>query len=70
MREGGLDAGFFIVYYGQTGRTPEDYEAAKEGAMTKFDAIHRAVSWHPDTIELAESADDVERIHAAGSWWR
>ena len=66
MREGGLDAGFFIVYYGQTGRTPEDYEAAKEGAMTKFDAIHRAVSWHPDTIELAESADDVERIHAAG----
>ena len=66
MRVGGLDAGFFIVYYGQTGRTPEDYEAAKEGAMTKFDAIHRAVSWHPDTIELAESADDVERIHAAG----
>ena len=66
MREGGLDAGFFIVYFGQTERTPENYEAAKAGAMTKFDAIHRAVSSHPDTIGLAMSADEVERIHAAG----
>jgi membrane dipeptidase len=24
MREGGLDAGFFIVYVGQTARTPEN----------------------------------------------
>lgn len=66
MVEGGLDAGFFIVYYGQTERTPENYEAAKEGAMTKFDAIHRAVSNNPDVIELADTADDVERIHASG----
>lgn len=66
MREGGLDAGFFIVYYGQTERTPENYEKAKEGAMTKFHAIHLATSNHSDQIELAHTADDVERIHAEG----
>ena len=66
MQEGGLDVGFFVVYFGQTERTAENYEAAKEGAMTKFDSIHRATSMHSDVIELAHSADDVERIHASG----
>ena len=66
MQEGGLNVGFFIVYFGQTERTAENYEAAKEGAMTKFDAIHRATSKHADVIELAHTADDAERIHAEG----
>lgn len=66
MQEGGLDAGFFVVYNGQGERTPEGYEVAREGAMTKFDAIHRATSMHSDVIELAYSADDAERIHAEG----
>ncbi len=66
MIEGGLDAGFFIVYYGQTARDEEGYAAAKEGAQTKFDAIHRAVSEHSDVIGLAQTAADVERIHADG----
>ena len=66
MREGGLNVGFFVVYYGQRERTPENYEAAREGAMTKFDAIHRATSMHSDDIGLARTADDAERIHAEG----
>ncbi|MEQ1856097.1 MAG: dipeptidase [Longimicrobiales bacterium] len=67
MRAGGLDAGFFIVYVGQTRRTPDEYRAAQEGAVTKFDAIHRmAEQMYPDQIEIAYRADDVERIHAAG----
>ncbi|MBX2818187.1 MAG: dipeptidase, partial [Rhodothermaceae bacterium] len=41
MREGKLDVGTFIVYVGQTARTPANYEKAKEDAMTKFNAIHR-----------------------------
>ena len=41
MRAGGLDAGFFVVYAGQTARTPENYAIAKAEAMTKFEAIHR-----------------------------
>lgn len=67
MREGGLDAAFFIVYVGQTERTPENYEKAKADAMTKFNAIHRMTSeLYPDQIELAYTPDDVERIHREG----
>jgi membrane dipeptidase len=67
MKEGGLDAGFFIVYVGQTERTPENHEQAKADAMTKFDAIHRMTEeMYPDEIELAYTADDVERIHRGG----
>ncbi len=67
MREGGLDVGFFVVYVGQGANTPEGYAAAYEQAVTKFDAIHRMTDeMYPGQIELAHSADDVERIHAAG----
>jgi membrane dipeptidase len=67
MREGGLNAAFFIVYVGQTERTPENYEKARAQAMTKFEAIHRMTEeMHPDQIELAYRADDVERIHQSG----
>jgi len=67
MRAGGLDAGFFIVFVGQTDRTPANYEAAQEGAMTKFEAIHRmAEELYPDQIEIAYSSSDVERIHGGG----
>ena len=67
MRVGGLNAAFFIVYVGQTERTPENYETAKQQAMTKFDAIHRMTEeMYPDQIELAYTASDVERIHREG----
>ena len=67
MRAGGLDAAFFIVYVGQTERTPENYARAQADAMTKFDAIHRMTGeMYPDLIELAYTPDDVERIHAEG----
>ena len=67
MSVGGLDAAFFIVYVGQTRRTPENYAQAQADAMTKFDAIHRmAEEMYPDLIEIAYTADDVERIHSEG----
>ena len=67
MQDGGLDAGFFVVYVGQTKRTPENYEKAKADAMIKFDAIHRMCKeMYPDKIELAYTADDVERIQKSG----
>lgn len=67
MLTGGLDAAFFIVYVGQTERTPENYAQAQAGAITKFDAIHRmAEELYPDLIEIAYGADDVERINASG----
>ena len=67
MKEGGLDAAFFIVYVGQTERTPENYAKAKADAMIKFDAIHRmAEEMYPNRVEIAYTADDFERIAASG----
>jgi membrane dipeptidase len=67
MRQGGLDVAFFVVYVGQTTRTPENYTRAQDQAMTKFNAIHRmANELCPDQIELAFTAADVERIHGSG----
>ena len=67
MREGLLDVGYFIVFVGQTPRTPENYEKAKSDAMTKFDAIHRMTDeMYPEEIGFANTADEIESIHAAG----
>jgi membrane dipeptidase len=67
MREGGLDMAFFVVYAGQTERTPENYAAAKERATVLFDAIHRLTDeMYPDEIGFAWSPDDVERLHGEG----
>ena len=67
MREGGLDMAFFMVYVGQTERTPENYAAAKERASELFDAVHRLTDeMYPDEIGFAWTPDDVERLHAEG----
>ena len=66
MKEGGLDAVFFIVYVGQGSRDMEGTETAKELALTKFGSIRRAVATYKDRIALAERADDVARIACAG----
>lgn len=66
MKAGGLDVGFFIVFVGQTPRTPENYDSAKAAARTKFDAIHRMVRMYPERIVLATSPDDVERAKREG----
>jgi len=67
MREGGLDVAFFIVYVGQTERTPGNYAEAKAEAIRKFEAIHRLTDeMYPDEIGLALTADDAERLHAEG----
>jgi membrane dipeptidase len=67
MQEGGLDAAFFIVYVGQTARTPENYARAQADALTKFAAIHRMTEeLYPDRIGLAYRAADVDRLVAEG----
>lgn len=67
MRDGGLDVAFFIVYVGQTPRTPENYEKAKTDALMKFEGIRRMAEEHcPDQIAIAYTADDVERIAKSG----
>jgi membrane dipeptidase len=67
MRQGLLDVAFFIVYVGQGERTPEGNARAHAQAIQKFDGIHRMAEVQcPDQIEIAYTAADVERIHAAG----
>ena len=67
MKAGGMDVGFFAVYVGQRERTPENYAAIKEQALTKFTAIHRmAEEMCPEEIEIPYTADDIERIHSEG----
>jgi membrane dipeptidase len=67
MTRGGLDAAFFIVYVGQSARDAAGYAQAREQALTKFAAIHRmAEQLHPERIEIAYTAADVERIAATG----
>lgn len=66
MREGGYDCAFFIVYVGQGPRTAAGYARALAAANAKFDAIHRMVRLHGDTIGLATTPDEVERLHRDG----
>jgi membrane dipeptidase len=66
MREGGLNCAFFIVYVGQGPLTKSGFQGAKRSALAKFDAIDRMCEKFPDDIELALTADDVERIWKSG----
>lgn len=68
MEAGGLDAAFLIVYVGQSDTlTPSFFARAREQALEKFAAVHRLVdSIAPGRAELARTAADARRIHAAG----
>ncbi len=67
MREGGLNAAFFIAYHGQGERTPEATAEAWERVLQKYEGVRRMTyEMYPDQIEFAYTADDVERIHGEG----
>jgi membrane dipeptidase len=67
MKEGGLDAAFFIVYVGQGPLTAEGYADAYRQAIAKFDAIHRLTEQiAPKEIGLALTSADVTRIARSG----
>ena len=62
LRSGGVGGQFWSVYV-PASLTPT--EAARE-TFEQIDTVRRIVAAHPDVFELATTADDVERIHAAG----
>src|SRR5262245_30217937 len=67
MKEGGLDASFFVVYVGQGPQTAECYDEAYTQAVAKFEAVHRLTEQiAPDQIGLALTAADVTRIARSG----
>ena len=62
MREGGMDAAFFVVYVGQTARNAAGYAEAASEALRKFAAIRRVTDiQYKDEIGLALTAGDVRR---------
>jgi len=66
MIEGGLDGGFWAIYTPQKGRTPADYQVARDNGLKRLINIHRMIAAHPDKLELALTAADARRIAAAG----
>ncbi len=66
MEEGGLDAAFFAVYYGQEERTPEGYARAKGNALLCLEALHKMAEDYPDQVELAVSPEDAYRLEKIG----
>ena len=62
LRAGGVGGQFWSVYVPAT-LTPT--EAARE-TFEQIDTVRRIIAAHPDVFELATTADDIERIHAAG----
>lgn len=66
MIEGGLDGGLWVIYTGQRGRRPEDDRAARDAGLVRLVEIRELLAAHPDTFELARTADDAARIRDAG----
>ena len=62
LRAGGVGAQFWSVY---VPASIAPTEAARE-TFEQIDTVHRIVAAHPDVFEIATTADDVVRIHAAG----
>lgn len=67
MKEGGLDAVFFIAYVAQTKRDAAGYAGAASEAFAKFAAIHRMTDeQYTDEIGLALTSADIRRLHGQG----
>ena len=62
LARGGVGAQFWSVYVPVTLGGPEAVEAVLE----QIDVVHRLAERHPERLEVALTADDVERIHRAG----
>ncbi|HEX2252314.1 MAG TPA: dipeptidase [Thermoanaerobaculia bacterium] len=62
LRAGGVGGQFWSVY------VPVELEGAEavKATLEQIDVVHRLAARYPQVLELAWSADDVERIHAAG----
>jgi membrane dipeptidase len=60
LRSGGVKAQFWSVYI------PSEHPNPARTVTDQIDLVHRMVERYPDDLELAVSADDVERIVRSG----
>jgi len=63
LRKGGVKAQFWSVYVSASTDTTGD---SLLQTMEQIDVVHRMVRRYPETFELADTADDIERIVKAG----
>lgn len=66
LTRGGIGAVAFAIAVGPGPRTPEGIKAARAEADAKLAWIKAFITEHRDRVALASSANDIERIHAAG----
>jgi membrane dipeptidase len=62
LRAGGVGGVFWAAYVPVTLRG----STAVRATLEQIDVIHRLAAKHRDALELARTADDIERIHRAG----
>ena len=62
LRAGGLGGQFWSVYIPPELNGP----TAVQAVLEQIDVVHRLVAKYPEQLELALTADDVERIHRTG----
>jgi membrane dipeptidase len=62
LRRGGVGAQFWSVYVPGTLQG----DAAVTATLEQIDVVHRMIDGHPDDLELALTADDVERAFSRG----
>lgn len=62
LRRGGVGAQFWSVY------VPVEMEGADavKATLEQIDVVTRMAARHPETFELATTADEIERIHRSG----
>ena len=63
LRQGGVGAQFWSVY---VPNSLDKSGAALETTLEQVDLVRRMIARYPDALELASTADDVERIRASG----
>ncbi|WP_100337072.1 dipeptidase [Hymenobacter chitinivorans] len=66
MQRGGLDGAFWAVYLGQGPRTPEGNAAAKQEALTIFNAIRSTIQAHSSALDLATTEEQALQIRRVG----
>lgn len=66
MNEGGLDGGFWVIFTRQGPLDDASYAAARTHGLMRQTAIREFAAKYHDQVELAFTADDADRILAAG----
>lgn len=66
MKEGGLDAAFFVIPVFNGARTPEGHARARESAMAAIEAVIRMTEAYPDLVCLGLAPQDAYKAEKQG----